>query len=95
MERYGCHKLEELRTKLRLSEDDLFTHGLERLAKMVPSLYNRLVQSEIWRTFAHVNNWSPSWRYRPGEVTEGEKNSALVFVEEVKRVRQWLDSNRY
>jgi hypothetical protein len=95
MEKYGCRTLDELRIKRSISEDGIFTHGLEKLAKAVPSLYNHLRKSEIWRTFAHVCTWSPAWRYKPGEVTPREREAALIFLEEVKAVRRWLENNRY
>lgn len=94
MEIFRCSTLEKLAVKLNLSESDIFSHNLEKLAKTMPSLYNRLMQSEVRRTFASVNRWSPSWRYDPGVVNDQQHDFAVSFVHDVRNVYNWLEANR-
>ena len=95
MEREGCWKLTDLLRNRGFSEKDVFSHSLENLAKMMPSLYNHLKgDKDAWKAFARVNQWKTSWRYRPGEETETEVKSARDFVEDVWVVYKWLQANR-
>jgi hypothetical protein len=42
METFRCFTLAELAEKLQLDESDVFAHNLEKLAKHMRSMYNRL-----------------------------------------------------
>jgi hypothetical protein len=90
MEIYDCWKLDELASKMKVTEQDIYTHGLKALARLLP-LYQRLQQSDVWEDFNLVNQWRPSWRYNPEDVSPGEAQS---FIESVKRVKNWLKANR-
>ncbi len=90
METFRCRTLEELRVKLGVDERDIYAHGLELLAARL-RLFDRLRKSHIWRDFAQVNRWRPSWRYDPMDWNNG---LALDFLDTVERVYHWLESNR-
>jgi hypothetical protein len=90
MEIYGCWKLEDLAKKLEIDDRDIFSHGLEALATILP-IYDRLRKSHVWKDFAKVNEWRPSWRYSQQEIPN---EKAKVFVDAVKRVRNWLEANK-
>jgi len=91
LEIFGCWTLEALAEKWDVDERDVYTHGLEALAKRLP-LYGRLAASPVWRDFAGaVNQWKPSWRYSP---KNPRREKAESFLESVSKVCTWLDSNR-
>lgn len=91
MEVYGCWTLDELAKALGLDERDVYTHGLECLARYLPC-FNRWRKSRDWRDFAkHVNQWRPSWRYDPNDVPE---STAKAFLDAVRKTLNWLDANR-
>jgi hypothetical protein len=91
MEIFHCWTLDELAQRLKVSEDLVYQHGLEAIAKHLP-LYNRMQRSEIWRDFAGlVNQWRPSWRYNP---RDWSPQAARTFLIAVDRVYAWLESNR-
>lgn len=91
MEVNGCRDLEELRKRWRVSEQEIYTHGLEALARRLP-LYTRFRRSTAWRSFAaQVNRWRPSWRYDPHDHLN---SSAAQFIDAVRDVYNWLEANR-
>jgi len=95
MEAYNCYTLEELAVRLQLPESDVFTHALEQLAVHLHSLYGRLrAASQVWRAFARVNQWRPSWRYQPGDSTPSAAEAAKTFLQDVQVVYNWLEQNR-
>lgn len=90
MEIYDCWTLDQLATKWRVSDRDVYTHGLEALLARLP-FYDRFRASQTWRFFSVVNQWRPSWRYSPlpiGLERAGE------FLQAVDRVYNWLEANR-
>jgi hypothetical protein len=90
MEVDRCRTLEELAARWRVAEHELYTHGLEALAKRLP-LYSRLRTSQVWRDFAGlVSSWRVSWRYDP---RDWEADEARLFLEAVDRVYYWLERN--
>jgi hypothetical protein len=92
MEAFGCWTLQALADRLKVNEQDVYTHGLEALLRHLP-LYNNFKRSPVWRTdfAARVNTWKVSWRYDPHDWSQSE---AQDFVASVERVYKWLDSNR-
>jgi hypothetical protein len=91
MEVNGCRDLEELRRRWRVTEQDIYTHGLEALARRLP-LYHRFRRSTVWRSFTtQVNRWRPSWRYDPHDHLNG---TAAQFIAAVRDVYNWLETNR-
>jgi hypothetical protein len=95
LETYGCYSLQELAQKLDISDDEVFVHGLEKIARRLPSLYNRLKSCKAqWRAFARVNQWQPSWRYEAGEAGRYAAESAASFLADVQVVYNWLETNR-
>ena len=92
MERHVCWTLEQLALRWQVSEDVVFSHGLEVFLNQL-SLYDKLRKSEVGRDFTgQVNQWRPSWRYSPRNWPVAE---AEVFMNAVERVYAWLDANRY
>lgn len=92
MERHGCWTLEALAKKLKVREDEVYTHGLEVLLKKF-GLYDKLRQSRVSHDFtSRVNAWKPNWRYNPENPQIGE---AEEFLKAVDTVYAWLESNRY
>jgi len=66
MEIHRCHRLTELKERLGLTDEEIYTHGLEVLIKSVlpDGTYRRMMQSEAGRLFrTQVNRWRVSWRY--------------------------------
>jgi len=91
MEVNRCRSLGELQARWGVTEQDVYTHGLEALARRLP-LYNRLRKSSVWRDFAsQVNRWRPAWRYDP---QDHRNETAAAFVAAVETVYNWLESNR-
>jgi hypothetical protein len=94
MEVHNCVTLEELARRWQVDEREVFTHGLECLARRL-TLYSRFVKSGVWRDFSgQVNRWRPSWRYKPGEASVKMNQKADAFLRAVERVCKWLDANR-
>lgn len=90
MEIYRCPTLAELAIKWDVNDREVYTHGVEALARRLP-LWKTFQRSVVWLDFAgQVNRWQPSWRYDP---TDWNNNKALVFIEAVDRVYKWLSSN--
>jgi hypothetical protein len=91
MEVNRCRNLGELQAKWNASEHNVYTHGLEALARRLP-MYARFRRSEVWREFAgQVNRWRPSWRY---DSADSSNESAAMFLEAVRMVYNWLENNR-
>jgi hypothetical protein len=91
MEVNGCRTLRELRDKWMVGEHEIYSHGLEAIAKKLP-LYSRFRLSTVWRDFAgQVNHWRPSWRYDPAD---HPNRRAAEFIAAVQSVYNWLESNR-
>jgi HEPN domain-containing protein len=92
MEVFGCWTLEQLARRLRVTERDVYTHGLEALLRALP-LYATLRRSQLWRSdFAgRVNQWRVSWRYDPHDA---DLEWARSFLEAAERVYNWLEANR-
>jgi hypothetical protein len=92
MEVYGCWTFDQLADEWQVSEDVVYSHGLEALATRLP-LYNRMKKdSKTWRDFAGlVNRWRPSWRYDP---KDWSVDAAETFLDAVDRVYKWLESNK-
>lgn len=92
MEIYRCRTLKQLATRLKIDEREVYTHGLEALARRLSRLFSALRASRVWQDFSgQVRKWRPSWRYDPSDCTVGEAGD---FLESVDRVFLWLDSNR-
>jgi hypothetical protein len=89
MEIFGCHTLSELAVKLRVDEREVYTHGLEAIARRLP-FWNRLRHGRVYADFSLVNTWRPSWRYDPHD---WPNSRASVFLSAVTRVYDWLDQN--
>ncbi len=90
MEIFRCRDLRELQCKWSVTEQDVFSHGLEAIAMRLPT-YSRFRQSPAWRDFAgQVNRWRPSWRYDPDD---HRNKSAAAFIEAVQNVYNCLDTN--
>jgi hypothetical protein len=90
MEIFRCRDLRELQSKWSVTEQDVFSHGLEAIAMRLPT-YKRFRQSPVWKDFAgQVNRWRPSWRYDPADHLN---KSAVAFIEAVRAVYNWLDKN--
>ena len=91
MEVFGCWTLDQLARKWRVSEKEVYTHGLEVFVRRLP-LYERFRTSTVWRDFAgHVNRWRVDWRYDPSDWSE---EAASTFLLAVDKVYAWLESNR-
>lgn len=90
MEIYDCWTLDQLATKWRVSDRDVYTHGLEALLARLP-FYDRFRASQTWRFFSVVNQWRPSWRYSPLPIG---RERAGEFLQAVDRVYNWLEANR-
>jgi len=91
MEIHRCRTLAQLARKLGMEDSQIYTHGLEALARNLP-LYPRLQRSSVWRDFSgFVNRWRPSWRYDPNDHRSAESEA---FLQAVDRVYHWLDSNQ-
>jgi hypothetical protein len=91
MEVFRCRNLKELQRKWSVTEQDVFTHGLESIAMRLP-VYHRFRKSDVWKDFAgQVNRWRPAWRYDPDD---HQNKSAAAFIEAVQKVYNWLDSNQ-
>ncbi|MEW6367102.1 MAG: hypothetical protein AB1714_20930 [Acidobacteriota bacterium] len=91
MEVFGCQTLEQLIEKRKFTDQDIYHHGLDALARELP-LYSSLQRSDVWRDFAGpVNSWRVSWRYDPWNLPP---EAAQTFLEAVGRVCAWIDSNR-
>jgi hypothetical protein len=93
MEVHRCRTLAALATKLGLTEDEVYVHGLEALLlHLLPTLYGRLQRSPLWRDFAgRVNTWRPAWRYDP---RDRYNQVAAAFMRSVEALYAWLDSHR-
>jgi hypothetical protein len=91
MEVNRCRSLSELQAKWGVTENEVYTHGLEAIAQRLP-LYKRFTRSPAWRAFTgQVNRWRVAWRYDG----QDERNDvAAAFVQAVKEVLNWLESNR-
>ena len=91
MEVERCHTLAQLQSKWKASDAEVYAHGLEALARRLP-LYSNFQRSSVWRDFiGSVNRWRPAWRYDPKDYNNG---FASEFMDAVKRVYNWLESNR-
>lgn len=93
MERHRCRTLKDLCHKLLLTEDRVFSHGIESLLKdLLPGgIFARLLGGEAAPAFrAQVNRWTPQWRYDPRNPGEEEANR---FMEAVDDVWLWLERN--
>jgi hypothetical protein len=94
MERHRCATLPELRTKLRLADDRIFSHKLEQL--IVDLLHTRTLERLVAARASSrpawllANTWSPQWRY--DNVNKDEKK-AREFVDGVEVVYKWLGNN--
>ncbi len=80
--------------RLRVDENEVFTHGLEALLGHMPGTLQRNMRAthHVWKAFAgSVNQWRPSWRYdaRP---LPGDRGRTLLEAMDV--VFKWLDANR-
>jgi hypothetical protein len=90
MEIYRCHTLSQLAVKLKVAESDVYTHGLEAIAKRLPFWIN-FRRSPVYQDFSLVNTWRPSWRYDP---LDWPNIRAAAFISAVGRVYDWLERNR-
>lgn len=91
MEVDGCWTLDQLAEKWKVTHDVVYTHGLEAIAKRLPS-WTRLSRNQTARrSFAHVNAWRPSWRYDGSDCTSDD---AQCFLDSVLQVLHWLEFNR-
>jgi len=91
MERHGCWTLEQLAQRLKVSEDEVFHHGVEVFLKRL-GLLKKLLDSEAKQPFVtYVNRWRPIWRYDPSPVSV---EWAKAFLAAVDKVYNWLDANR-
>lgn len=92
MEALKCRTLAQLASKLRIDERDVYVHGLEVLLQRSRQR-TKLKNSPVWRDFAGVvNRWRPAWRYDPQDALNSE---AKAFLDAVRRVYDWMDSNRF
>jgi hypothetical protein len=92
MERFECHTLDELASKLRISIRSIYTHGLDYLIDRL-RLRDKLMNSDVTTEFkSQVLNWTPDWRYDRHNPA-GE--DASKFLHAVDKVYAWLDVNRY
>lgn len=95
MELYDCFTLEQLAVRLKVPEKDVFTHSLESILSQLHRLHQRAMNNRaIWRSFSHVNQWDPSWRYLPGDESDEIKFPAKGFLDDVEVVYNWLEANR-
>lgn len=93
MEVRGCDTLSDLRDRLGLTEDEVYTHGLERLVRrLLPAgTHERLLAGAARDAFVEqVNRWSPQWRY---DGSEASVEGARAFLEAVDVVWNWLERN--
>jgi hypothetical protein len=91
LEVFGCWTLDELADQWDVTHDVVYTHGLEALAKRLPSWTRLRRNTAVFRAFSRVNAWRPSWRYGGGHWTIHEADG---FVAQVREVLGWLDSNQ-
>jgi hypothetical protein len=93
MEIYGSRTLRGLAERLKVGEDEVYTHGLEALLNHMPQTLRENLRStdEVWRAFTAVNRWRPSWRYEPHPF---DARDAKDFLKAVDAVFHWLDRNR-
>jgi hypothetical protein len=91
MEIYDCWTLRQLADRLGVSDQEVFTHGLEALLERLP-LRDNFRRSPVWHDFSnHVNRWRASWRYDPHN---GTVEAATTFLQAVNRVYAWLDAHQ-
>jgi len=93
MERHNCRTLDNLRQKLKLRDEHVYSHGLESLiTDLLPAGTRlRLMQGSASLAFkSQVNTWKPGWRYEPK--APGMPN-ARRFLEAVDEVWKWLENN--
>lgn len=93
MESHRVNTLADLRDKLGLKEDKVYSHGLEALvADLLPKdAAKRLYEGEARTAFVtQVNKWSPQWRYSGGNPSVSE---AKNFLGAVDAVWEWLEKN--
>lgn len=90
MEVHDVWTLQGLAERLGLDERAVYTHGLEALLAHVPS-QARFRRAPEWHDFAtQVNQWRPSWRYSPRDLSIADTTS---FLDSVDRVFKWLSNN--
>jgi hypothetical protein len=87
MEVYRCRTLAQLAEKLKIDEQEVYTHGLEGLAKRLP-MWPNLRRGKIWEDFSKVVLWRPSWRYDP---EDWMNLKAATFLRAVRNVYDWLE----
>lgn len=93
MERFRCRTLDELRSARSLSEEAVYTHGLESLLRTLlgESAWARLMDGGARFAFlSQVNRWKPHWRYDPKNPPEPEARRFLAGIHEVWN---WLEHN--
>lgn len=93
MERNRATTLGELRSKLNLKEDQVYSHGLESLIEdLLPNGVGKRLREGHARTpfVSQVNRWSPQWRYDGGNPPIAD---AKKFLDAVDEVWEWLESN--
>ncbi len=95
MRRFDCRHLRELEDELQRrgvlsAQATIFTHQLEVLLGLAEG-GDRLRQNEpLWRLFNLVNRWVPAWRY---SADLSNRENAEDFLEAVKKVAHWIESN--
>lgn len=92
LEVYDCWHLDELARKWKVSDQEVYTHGLEAILRHLP-VYEKFKASPMWpRDFAsQVNLWRVEWRYNPHD---WPLDMAEAFLQSVERVYNWLEANR-
>lgn len=93
MELHKCKSLDDLREKLDLQDESVYSHRLESLVNdLLPKgTRDRLFQGRAKVAFtSHVNQWLPEWRYDP---TSPGLERATEFLEAVDVVWDWLENN--
>jgi len=91
MERFVCWTLEELAFRWKVTEDAVFSHGLDAFLRRL-GLTDKSKAAEAWPDYRdHVAKWRPSRRYSPNNWPVEE---AEVFLNAVERVYAWLDVNQ-
>jgi hypothetical protein len=90
METFRCHTLAQLAVRLDVGESQVYSHGLEAIAKRLPfwSVWRR---SPIFKDLSTVSRWRPSWGYDPLDWPNAQ---ALAFLSAVRRVYDRLDRNQ-
>lgn len=91
MEVFDCWTLDELADKMRVRDDVLYTHGLRKLAELLPSWPRLIANGAARREFDKASAWRPSWRYDGRDWTVDE---ARAFLDNVQNSWEWLDANR-